>query len=620
MRFTGGIMRSGIGVFVCILFTCLFVFVSCSESRVEQLVDLLVSVALDDSRSMTLGSEAPSRDSITWTYKLTKMDSGMNLGEGDEALLEGSVKVSPGRWQIEVWGYRDSECREVVYVGKGEGDVGVGGSTLRVVASTTTDPLSANSLDPSKEPKDTAELILGNLKTEKDVQLDLATYVYWKVDGKVIAQWAVRAGEDTMGNLQGHLYTKDGELITDETEIVVEVPAGVHDIQVYLQDVEGGVLSSLFWENKELEMNCVHRFNGTMPVKYLDYVYIFDVIPSWDLVPKDHMVVGFAYNLYEDEPKLEKYPLPVYVEEIKEIYTCEELNLRSYSINPLNERGGNGEVWLNINAKIPYPYSSIYKVRFNPSSIYINRNQTWNCTTLEEVVIHEGIRGIRDSGIGAGIEEIVLPASLDYLEKSALRTSTLTRLVFKNPEGWFIDGEAVSSETLSNPEAAADFYKENMYSNWYRVQEERECTVVLKLGDLNRYIPWEESDIESPLDGYTCYESKLEGTRNIYSSNIKIVFLNDGDHTIYMRYESQDSQESIFASSLNYSSIPGAVTSATKYVCATPSYGTSLDSYCSFTYEGVKAGDYCYITIRKNSNEGDCVKGYVLAPDKVEIV
>ena len=152
-------------------------FVSCSDKADDMLVDLDINISVNEPRGMMLGSEVPDRESIIWTYKLTKHDKGMTWGEGDEALLNGTLKVSQGVWWADIWGYRDSGCREVVYAGGGEGAVGPEGGVLRVTVSTVTDPSLANSLDPSKEPKNTAELILGNLVSEKDVQLDKAKYL-----------------------------------------------------------------------------------------------------------------------------------------------------------------------------------------------------------------------------------------------------------------------------------------------------------------------------------------------------------------------------------------------------------------------------------------------------------
>ena len=71
-----------------LLFVVLFL-VSCNDRTDEMLVDLDINIAFDEVRGMMLGSEVPNRESIKWTYKLTKHDKGMTWGEGDEALLKG---------------------------------------------------------------------------------------------------------------------------------------------------------------------------------------------------------------------------------------------------------------------------------------------------------------------------------------------------------------------------------------------------------------------------------------------------------------------------------------------------------------------------------------------------
>lgn len=583
-----------------------FLLVSCSDKTDEELVDLKINISFGEGRGMLLGSEAPNRESIIWTYKLTKHDKGMTWGEGDEALLNGTLKVSQGIWWVDIWGYRDSECREVVYAGGGEGIVGPEGGILSVTVSTITDPSMANSLDPSKEPKNTAELVLGNLVSEKDVQLDKAKYVDWIVDGRFVDLWSVKAGGETFGNLQGHLY--DGYvLVTEDTEIVVEVPAGIHDIQAVLTDERGGVLSSVLWEDKALEMNCVHRISGVMPVQYLDYLDFYDITFSWDEVADDQIVVGYAYNVYDNQPRIEENPIPVYVDELKDKYTIDELNFRCFTINSEEDITGNIKgVWIGKNAKLKY-YDIVDRVRFDPSATSIRYYQMNYCQGVDEVIIHEGIRDVQYCGISAEYNTVIeLPASLDYLDNYALSNKSYKNIIFKNPYGWMIGGDLIDSETLSDPVAAAALYKEKKGSSWYRVQNERDCVAEIETA------PWGESSLSSPLVNYRCYQTQMEKT-TYSSASFKIVFLNDGDHTIYIRHDSPCEEDYITASEINSSN--------DYYKCSTATFGNSLDAYDVVTYEGVKAGDCCYVGFyTKGGSSVEHGEGYVLVQDKVKVV
>ena len=89
--------------------------------------------------------------------------------------------------------------------------------------------------------------------------------------------------------------------------------------------------------------------------------------------------------------------------------------------------------------------------------------------------------------------------------------------------------------------------------------------------------------------------------------------MNDGDHTIYIRHNSKGDNCFISATELNASES----TTSYKHKVETSSVGTDLESYESVTYEGVKAGDYCYVKYNKSSDYKTGSDGYVLVPDKV---
>ena len=339
---------------------------------------------------------------------------------------------------------------------------------------------------------------------------------------------------------------------------------------------------------------------------YLDYLDFYDIKFSWDDVADDQIVVGFAYDVYDNQPKIEDHPIPVYVDELKDEYTTDELNFRCFTIESGEDITGNVKgVWIGKNAKLRYN-DDVDRVRFDPSATSIKYYQMNLCQSVDEVVIHEGIKDIQYSGISAEYNTVIeLPASLDYLDSYALSKKSYGKIIFKNPEGWRIGGEPIDSEILSDPVSAAALYDEKKGSFLYRVQDERDCVAVIH-SDI-----WIESSLSSPLENYSCYQTQLEGT-TYSNASFKIVFLNDGDHTIYIRHDSPCEEDYITVSELN--------SSTEFHKCSTASFGNSLASYDAVTYEGVKAGDYCNVVFQINGSSAEHGEGYVLVQDKVKVV
>ena len=61
--------------------------------------------------------------------------------------------------------------------------------------------------------------------------------------------------------------------------------------------------------------------------------------------------------------------------------------------------------------------------------------------------------------------------------------------------------------------------------------------------------------------------------------------------------------------------------STNTYKCTKASFDNSLDAYYSVTYEGVKAGDYCYVEFQtRGGSSVDHGEAYVLIQDKVKVV
>ena len=93
--------------------------------------------------------------------------------------------------------------------------------------------------------------------------------------------------------------------------------------------------------------------------------------------------------------------------------------------------------------------SSLYGVRFDPLATSIKYEQMNSCGNVEEVIIHEGIRDIQSYGICALRASVIeIPSSVDFMDYKAFSNDYFDEMIFKNPEGWMIDGEAIDSEIL----------------------------------------------------------------------------------------------------------------------------------------------------------------------------
>ena len=108
----------------------LILAISCTNQMTEKLEGegvLTLSVCQETGKATSLSGTSPNVGDITWTYRLTKNDDGVVTGAvPEETKMSGtsvSKSVSYGSWKAEVWGYRDTLCRELVYLGSGTGTV-----------------------------------------------------------------------------------------------------------------------------------------------------------------------------------------------------------------------------------------------------------------------------------------------------------------------------------------------------------------------------------------------------------------------------------------------------------------------------------------------------------------
>ena len=104
---------------------------------------------------------------------------------------------------------------------------------------------------------------------------------------------------------------------------------------------------------------------------------------------------------------------------------------------------------------------------------FIGEDVFWSCTSLKSVNFGENSK-LTSIGYAAFYEckllqSIEIPASVTYIGRYAVENCiNLKSVVFKDTDGWQVDGKSVSSSALSNPATAAEFLTKIYLGNEWR--------------------------------------------------------------------------------------------------------------------------------------------------------
>lgn len=289
-------------------------FTSCSNNPQENLdgtSQMVLSVSAD--KTTTLTPTSPAIEDITWSYTLTKADGSNGIGQVTAETKMGGTSVSKsvsyGSWKAEVWGYRDTLCRELVYHGTGTGTASRSGGTIAVNAVTMTDAGMAHAFSASDTPKATADIVLKPVGVEGDASGSLMKTCVWYLDGTVIATWTATDGvwRDS---------ASDAEIPSEGVKIYA-TPGTGHTLVLQVKDETGATLGAEGWDNASLALNCTYIVQGNiMPrsgeitiditVSVLSGVPIdatskiqtfnsfFDINPTQDMPSDSAIVIGYS--------------------------------------------------------------------------------------------------------------------------------------------------------------------------------------------------------------------------------------------------------------------------------------------------------------------------------------
>lgn len=449
----------------------LILAVSCTNQMVEALEGegvLTLSVCQETGKATSLSGTSPDVEDITWTYRLTKNDDGVVTGEvPEETKMSGtsvSKSVSYGSWKAEVWGYRDTPCRELVYLGSGTGTVAKGGGTIAVSAGTTTDAEMARAFSDSDTPKSTADLILRPIAVEGDEGGLVGKKCQWILDGAVIATWTSTGGT---------WYDDDtGNAIPDSGETLYIAPGTGRSLVLSVRDTDGTLLGAEGWKNTDIALNCTYTVQGTLvprngsltitisvsvlsgtpvygtAVEPVEISSFFDIDPSSEMPADNAIIIGYRKGVgsginTSDLSEAITFPCVLACEE-------EEPVLLTPSVLGLEP--------IYVTTSEELVASKVENVWFGKTAALGSKQSVNNKIKVKEVRYVSGTTDIQAWSVGSGvtIERIVIPEGVGTIGDNAFfGCASLTSFVFPNTVrtvgDWVFTGcYNLSSVTLSN--------------------------------------------------------------------------------------------------------------------------------------------------------------------------
>ena len=438
-----------------LIIIALILIVSCTDpgAGFDGTAMLTLSVAQEENKTTSITGSSPAIGDITWTYTLIRTAGSEGAGQvASETRMEGtsvSRQVAFGPWRAEVWGYRDEACRELVYHGTGSGEVTNMGGRITVQAKTSVNASDAHSLNPADIAKNTADIVLCPIAVEGDTTGTIMKTADWYLDGNVIATWTATGGV--------WYDSSAGTAIPSGGQTVHVNPGAGRSLVLTVKDANGNIMGAEGWDNASLALNCTYLVEGTLvprdcavtisitvaalsgtPVlskpKFVRLESLFDIDPTDEMPTSSAMIIGYRKatgNGPVNTTSLSQaisYPYVVVCEgTVPTKLTPSTLGLEAiYVTSAANlDTSGAKDVWFGKTAtlytsSVSDSNTNLRRARFVEGRTAIGMCFFWECTSLEEVFIPEGVTSIGNSAFAhCAMKTMILPESVNSIGMAA---------------------------------------------------------------------------------------------------------------------------------------------------------------------------------------------------------
>lgn len=224
-------------------------------------------------KSLEVAGTSVAAEDVYFTYTLKSAEGTGSYGAVETETLIGqggtsiTATVSVGKWTAEFWGYRDAECKELVYHGIATTPTAIGksGGSLNVVMNTMTSASAAHALSAEDVAKNTADLILIPITISDGAFVEGTKAEWFVTDGGVerkIDTWTWTSGK----------WVSEESNIPSEGKIFEVAPGTKNSLRVKVTDTASNIIGHEGWAEAssnsiEMCLNAVYTVSGAVSIK-----------------------------------------------------------------------------------------------------------------------------------------------------------------------------------------------------------------------------------------------------------------------------------------------------------------------------------------------------------------
>ncbi|MGN1189243.1 MAG: hypothetical protein ACI4SL_02485, partial [Candidatus Ornithospirochaeta sp.] len=194
-------------------------------------------------KALEVAGTSVAAEDVYFTYTLKSAEGTGSYGAVESETLIGkggtsiTATVSVGKWTAEFWGYRDAECKELVYHGIATTPTSIGksGGTLNVVMDTMTSSSSAHALSAEDVAKNTADLILMPITISDGTFVEGTKAEWFVTDGgaeRKIDTWTWTSGK----------WVSEESNIPSEGKLFEVAPGTTNSLRVKVTDTASNII------------------------------------------------------------------------------------------------------------------------------------------------------------------------------------------------------------------------------------------------------------------------------------------------------------------------------------------------------------------------------------------